>query len=177
MLLQPMVEQALANMLPHFFAGDSTTAKASLTLGASAAVGVLSSPFVAVFNGKSMVPPLGVKETLTNLSFKESGAIALQETGFVVGLAAADLVSVPMKQMLGDNKGTEYLAAAVSGALGSLAGHPGSTALTRWQNGLEVDNVRQLGLGSLRKARAIATFSVCYKFVKEVFNSTFESKK
>ena len=176
MVLQPLVEQALTDMFPHFFTADSMAAKASLTLGASAAVGVLSSPFVAVFNGQSMNPPLGVKKTLSSLSFKKASAITLQETGFVVGIAAADVVSAPMKQMLGDHKSVEYLAAAVSGALGSLAGNPGNTALTRWQNGLGVDNVRQLGLGSFRRARALSTFSVGYKCLKESFNSSLESK-
>lgn len=95
----------------------------------------------------------------------------------MAGLAAADLVSVPMKQVLGDNKAVEYSAAATAGALGSLAGHGGNTALTRWQSGMTVDSLKQLSGGALRKARGTAVFAVVYKFGKDVLNSTFGERK
>lgn len=177
MVLQGRVEQALVKTFPNFFAEDSNKAKASLTLASSALVGGLSSPFLAVYNGKTMMPPWSVRESLSKFSLKQAGAITLQETGFVAGLAAADLVSVPMKQMLGDNKAVEYSAAAVAGTLGSLVGHAGNTALTRWQNGMTVDSLRQLSWGSLRKARGNAVFAVVYKLGKEVLNSTVEGEK
>lgn len=177
MVLQERVEKALTKTFPNLFAGDSNQAKASLTLASSAVVGGLSSPFLAVYNGKTMMPAWSTKESLSKFSLKQAGAITLQETGFVAGLAAADLVSVPMKQALGDNKIVEYLAAATSGVLGSLAGHPGNTALTRWQSGMTIDSLRQLSLGSLRKARGNAIFAVAYKAGKEVLNSTVEDKK
>jgi hypothetical protein len=177
MVLQGRVEQALVRTFPNLFAEDSNKAKASLTLASSVVVGGLSSPFLAVYNGKTMMPPWRVRESLSKFSLKQAGAITLQETGFVAGLAAADLVSVPMKHMLGDNKAVEYSAAAVAGALGSLVGHPGNTALTRWQNGMTVDSLRQLSWGSLRKARGNAVFAVVYKLGKEILNSTVEGEK
>jgi hypothetical protein len=79
--------------------------------------------------------------------------------------------------MLGNNKAVEYSAAAVAGGLGSLVGHAGNTALTRWQNGMTVDSLRQLSWGSLRKARGNAVFAVVYKLGKEVLNSTVEGEK
>lgn len=177
MVLQDLVKQTLVKTFPNLFTEDSNKAKASLTLVSSALVGGLSSPFLAVYNGKTMMPPWSVRESLSRFSLKQAGAITLQETGFVAGLAAADLVSVSMKQVLGDNKPVEYSAAATSGALGSLVGHAGNTALTRWQNGMTVDNLRQLGWGSLRKARGNAVFAVVYKLGKEVLNSTVASEK
>ncbi len=177
MVLQGRVERALVKTFPNLFAEDSNQAKASLTLASSALVGGLSSPFLAVYNGKTMMPPWSVGESLSKFCLKQAGAITLQETGFVAGLATADLVSVPMKQMLGDNKAVEYLAAAVAGAVGSLVGHAGNTALTRWQNGMTVDSLRQLSWGSLRKARGNAVFAVVYKLGKEVLHSTVEDEK
>jgi hypothetical protein len=177
MVLQSRVEQALVKTVPNLFADDSNRAKASLTLASSAVVGGLSSPFLAVYNGKTMTPPWSVHKSLSRFSLKQAGAITLQETGFVAGLAAAGLVSVPMKKVLGDNKAAEYSAAATAGALGSLAGHAGNTALTRWQNGMTVDNLRQLSWGSLRKARGNAVFAVVYKLGKEVLNSTVQDEK
>jgi hypothetical protein len=76
-----------------------------------------------------------------------------------------------MKEKLGDSKAVEYFASGVSGALGSLAGHAGNTALTRWQSGMTVDSVKQLSFGSLRKARGNAVFAVVYKVGKEVFET------
>lgn len=174
MVLQGKVEQTLEKTFPNLFEEDSNKAKASLTVASSALVGGLSSPFLAVYNGKTMTPPWSVTESLSKFSLKQSGAITLQETGFVAGLAAADLVSTQMKKMLGDNKVVEYSAAAVAGAFGSLVGHAGNTALTRWQNGMTVDSLRQLSLGSLRKARGNAVFALVYKLGKEVLNSTVE---
>jgi hypothetical protein len=177
MILKGRVDQALVKTFPHLFAEGSNQANAGLTLASSAVVGVISSPFLAVYNGKTMVPAWTVRESLSRFSLKQAGAITLQETGFVAGLAAADLVSVPMKQRLGDNKAVECLAAATSGALGSLVGHAGNTALTRWQNKMTVDSLRQLSWGSLRKARGNAVFAVVYKLAKEALYSTVEGEK
>ncbi|MBM3191367.1 MAG: hypothetical protein FJZ63_01770 [Chlamydiae bacterium] len=173
MVLQGRVEQGLAKTFPNLFAEDS---KASLTLASSALAGGLSSPFVAVYNGKTMTPPWSVRESLSKFSLKQAGAITLQETCFVAGLAAADPVAKQMKQTLGDNKAVDYLAAASTGALGSLAGHPGNTALTRWQNAMAVDSLKTLSLGSLRKARGNAVFAVAYKLGKEALYSTAEGE-
>jgi hypothetical protein len=177
MVFQERVEKTLVKTFPNLFAKDSNKTSASLTLVSSVIVGGLSSPFLAVYNGKTMMPPWSVKESLSRFSLKQAGAITLQETGFVAGLATADLVSVRMKQVLGDNKAVEYSAAAIAGALGSLAGHAGNTALTRWQNGMTVDSLRQLSWGSLRKARGNAIFAVVYKLGKDVLNPTVEEKK
>ncbi len=177
MILQGRVEQAFIKAFPNLFTEDSNRAKASLTLASSAVVGGISSPFLAVYNGKTMMPPWSFRESLARFSLKQAGAITLQETGFVAGLAAADLVSVPIKKMFGNSKAVEYSAAAIAGALGSLVGHAGNTALTRWQNGMTVDSLRQLNWGSLRKARGNAVFAVVYKLGKEVLNSTIGDEK
>lgn len=174
MVLQSQIANTLAKMFSHLVTKDSDQAKGVLTLASSALVGALSSPFLAIYNGKTMTPPWSVQQSLSKFSFKQAGAISLQETGFVAGLAAADIVAMPMKQILGDNKAIDYAAAASAGALGSLFGHPGNTALTRWQAGMSIDNLQQLSLGALRKARGNALFAVIYKLGKEALNSTLE---
>ena len=139
-------------------------------LVSSGIVGIASSPFLAVFNGGAA--NLSTLESIKRLSFKQCGALAVQETAFVGGLSAADLLAQQMKLKFGDNKAVEYSAAFISGAGGSLTGHFANTAVTRWQNELPVESFRQLWWGAFRKGRAIAFFSLFYKLGKDALNST-----
>ncbi len=164
-------------LLQKAFVGDSEKVSFTSTLASSAAVGFVSSPALAVFNGYTAKEPMRAMQSLQKLTLKQAGAIAGQETGFVLGLAGADLLAVPMKQVFGDNKPVEYVAACTSGALGSLVGHPGNTALTRWQSTLKVENLCQLTWGTLRKARANAVFACVYKGAKELLMPVNEDKK
>jgi len=154
MLLQTSLEQAVGNQ--KNFAS---------TLAAAGVVGALSSPCLAIFNGQTM--GWGLRESLRKFSTKQGAAIAAQETVFVIGLSAADFVAAPMKKIFGDNKVVDYTAAFMSGAAGSLAGHPANTALTRWQCGMSVEP-HQLMWGAARKARAIGLFATWYTFGKEI---------
>lgn len=139
----------------------------------SSIVGLASAPMLAVLNGQSMGrSPL---ESLRNFKPKLAGAIAVQETTFVLGLSSADLLSSKMKKLFGDNAITDYSASFIAGSLGSLAGHPANTALTRWQSGLTIDNPKQLLWGSARKARAVGIFSVIYKFGKSHINERLDN--
>jgi hypothetical protein len=160
MALQKVVEKALN--------ANSEEKKLSSTLASSAIVGTLSAPVLAVFNGQTM--GWGIRESLRKFSLRQGIAIAAQEAAFVGGLSAADQLAAAMKKRCGDNAAVDYTAAFMAGAAGSLAGHPANTALTRWQNGMNVDHLRQLMWGSLRKARAIGVFSVIYKLAKEKLN-------
>ena len=164
MVLQNMVETALA--------GESKKESLSLKFLSSAIVGIGSAPILAVFNGKTM--EWSMIESLRKFSAKQGLAIALQETAFVGGLAAADQLAGAMKEKLGDNKAVEYGAAGIAGAFGSAAGHAGNTALTRWQSGMSF-SLRQSMWGSLTKARGVGFFAVLYKLGKETLNSTVKS--
>jgi hypothetical protein len=137
-------------------------------LQSSATVGVLSSAPLAVFNGQTM--NLSWRQALGRLTPLQVAAITVQETFFVAGVTASEQVARPAKKVVGEHKIVDYAAAFVAGAGGSLAGHPANTALTRWQNGLKIESPSQLLWGAARKARAVGTFSVLYKFVKEVLN-------
>lgn len=162
MMLQGGIEKALSDRNSQ---GDLL-----FTLVSSAAVGVFSAPFLAVFNGQTL--GWTVSKSLREFSLRQGGAIAFQETTFVLGLSLVDPLAKRMKERFGDNKVVDYTTAFLAGATGSLVGHPANTALTRWQSGMAVDCPRQLLWGSWRKARAIGLFSVLYKWGKEALNST-----
>lgn len=138
----------------------------------SIAVGFLSAPALAVFNGQAAGQ--GVWKPFRNLftmnGFKQAGAIAGQETCFVYSVAAAEPASEWAKGVFGENKVVEYTAAFFTGAAGSLGGHGFNTALTRWQNNKPVAFDFSLANGALRKARAIGIFAIVYKFMKNQLN-------
>lgn len=177
MVLQDLVQNTLAKTFPNFFIKGLDQAELSLTFTSSVLVAGLSSPLVAVYNGKTMTPPWSFRKSLSKFSPKQAGAILLQETGFIAGLAAAGPVSVRMKQWLGDNEAVAYLAASTTAALGSLAGHPGNTALTRWQNGMTVDKIGQLYRGAVSRMGVSIGFGIVYRFITKTLNSTGEGKK
>lgn len=160
MALQGAVEQGM---------GDPRHNDVSVKLASAAIVGIGSSPFLGVFNGSS--GSLGVWESMRRLSFKQCGALAVQETAFIGGQTLVEPMAQKMKETLGDNKVVVGAAAYMAGAAGSLIGHGANTAVTRWQNDLKVENVRQLRWGALPKARAIGMFSVCYQLGKEWLNA------
>lgn len=160
MVVQPVVERALN--------GESNHSGVWSTFASSGIVGGLSSPFVAVFNGNTM--GWDWKKSLRNFTPKQAAVITVQETAFVGGLSAADKVSSFMRGIFGDNKAVDYASTFTAGALGSLAGHPANTALTRAQSGLPFD-ARQCMSGGATKARGVGVFAVCYKLMKETFGS------
>jgi hypothetical protein len=135
-----------------------------ITVLSSFFVGAGSAPILAIFNGQTM--GWTIRDSLRRFSIRQGAAITLQETAFVAGLSLADKLTIVMKKRFGDSRGIDYTAAFVAGYLGSLAGHPANTALTRWQSGLTI-NMKQSLWGSLRKARAIGAFAILYKFGKE----------
>jgi len=163
MIIQSMVLRALKE--------NPDKPSLSAVVASSAAVGVVSSPLLAVFNGLTM--KMGVMEAYRKLTTRQRVAITIQETFFVGGLSIGDKLAEVMKQQFGDHKVIDYVAAFFSGATGSLFGHPFNTALTRWQNdmtmeGFNMAGVKQSMWGALHKARAIGCFSVVYKLGKEI---------
>jgi hypothetical protein len=105
---------------------------------------------------------------MRGFSKKQGAVIAIQETAFVAGMSVSERVAQRIKAKVGESKLVDYGSAFTAGALGSLAGHPANTALTRWQGGLSV-SPHQLMWGSLRKARAVGAFAVIYQWAKGVF--------
>src|SRR3990167_6968774 len=139
-------------------------------LASTIAVGIVSAPPLAVFNGQTM----GCKamESLKSLSVKQASAIVARETSFLFSLRISDPLGKKMKTIIGDNKVVEYSSAFFSGAIGSFIGHPADTALTLLQKGIQLKSFGQSMRGSPMKALATGGFSVFYKLAKEILNFT-----
>ena len=165
--LQSVIEKALIK--------DKDKASLPLTIASSAIVGVFSTPILAIFNGQTM--GWSFQKSLQRSSPMVLLAIAVQETAFVSSLSATENLIPLVKDKVGNTKVFKYTTAFITGALSSLVSHPANTAVTRWQNDLEVTSLRQSMWGAMRKARAIGVFAVVYKLGKETLYSTTESSK
>lgn len=160
MLAKPFVEKHLVgDAAPNFYSD----------LQCSAVIGFCSSPFVTIFNGRTM--KWTARESLRRLTVKQMFAISLQETAFVFGLSAGEKLAMVLKRSFGEYQAIDYTAAVISGAVGSLAGHPANTAVIRWLDGKTLDNPSQLMLGWKQRTRAVALLSVIYKVANDFFNS------
>lgn len=167
------IQMMVQNVVEKTLIGESKTPSLSSALISAAAVGLGSSPVVAIFNGRTQ--GWGMRESLSKFSPAQASAIGIQETACLGGLAAADKVAAVMKERFGDNRAVDYTAAFLSGAAGGLAGHPANTVLTRSQSGMALDSFSQLMWGAGRRARALGYFSVLYKLVKDTLNSTAQT--
>jgi hypothetical protein len=164
MIVQMLVENALLR------ANKKTDQKLPLSFSAmlvsSMIVGAISAPALAVFNGQTMGQT--VMKSLKSLSVKQTGAILVRETSFLFSLRVSEPLSNAMKQHFGENKCVELGSAFVSGAIGSLIGHPADTALTLWQKGMKIEKPCHVMRGAPAKALAIGGFSVGYKLVNKL---------
>lgn len=139
------------------------------TTASSFLVGAVSAPGIAIFNGQAAnQSPMS---SLRNLTLKQAGAISMQETAFVMGMSAGGHLYGLAKEHFGDNDVIKHGSNFITGALGSLCGHPANTALTLWQNGLKVEKAFQLGRGAPAKAIATGVFSMGFQVAKECLNN------
>ncbi len=162
---QTAIEQGIGKYFP---AGESKTS--SMVLSALI-VGAISAPSLAVFNGQSM--GYSWKESMKKLTVKQTGAIVARETSFLFAIRISDPVSDAMKEHFGDNKAVGYSSAFITGAIGSLVGHPADTILTCGQAGIKVQ-ARHLLRGATVRAGTVGALSVIYKFVKESLMAKFK---
>jgi len=168
--VQMVAQKGIEKMLAKRSSSDNAQSNSLARILASAAVvGVISSPFLAMFNARTISQP--ALEALKKLTPLKVGAIVAQETGCVAAIAISNPLSERAKRLLGENKAVEYGSVFATGVLGSLAGHPANTALTRWQAGKSVENISQLMRGSLTRARGFGTFVLCYKITNDFFKS------
>ncbi len=134
----------------------------------SLAIGIISAPPLAVFNGQTMGH--SVMQSLRMLSAKQAMAITCRETSFLFSIRISDPLGKAMKDIIGDNKFVEYSSAFFSGVIGSFVGHPADTALTLWQRKMKLVSFRQLMRGAPMRAFATGSFAVFYKLAKQFFN-------
>lgn len=133
----------------------------SSMLFSTAAIGTVSAPLLAVFNGQTMGwSPL---KSLRMLSMRQNGAIVSRETGFLFGLRLSDPMAGAMRREFGESKVVDYAAAFFSGGMGSLVGHPADTMLTLWQRGEKLQRWSHLMRGAAYKSVAVGIFAICYR--------------
>ncbi|MGK5594669.1 MAG: hypothetical protein ACSNEK_04845 [Parachlamydiaceae bacterium] len=163
MIAQHLTEKALSRKSKKSDQPNFRTMLASSTL-----VGTISAPALASFNGQIM--RRSTLQSLKTLSPKQVGAIASRETSFLFSLRMSDPLCDTVKRWYA-NTAMEYSSVFISGAIGSLVGHPADTALTLWQQGRKIKTPRQLMQGAPIKALAVGGFSVVYKLTKDAIES------
>ncbi len=155
--VQLMVQNAIETRVRERTQGVSNAVRVA---GSSALASVVTSPLLAAFN--AVASKQNVWKALRSLSRVQVGCLVLREWCFLGSQAAVNPVSAAMRRNLGDTPAVNHAAAFVSGAVGSLAGHPADTAFTRSQHNLPTLNRRQAMLGAPVKAVAVGLFSVLY---------------
>lgn len=158
-----MVAQQQIEQLMNSYAEGHPFSK---MVGSSVLVGGISVPALAIFNGHTL--GWSVKKSLKALNRKQTGAILVRETSFLVSIRVNDPLCAWLKSQFGDNKTVEIAGAFFTGAVGSLIGHPADTALTRWQKGMKVQS-KDLMRGGGYKAVGVGFFTICYRIIFGLF--------
>lgn len=130
------------------------------TVVSSAFSGLVAAPALAVLNGQAS--GMSVVEAIRKISSRQIAVLVMRETSFVASLKLSVPLSIYMKDRWGESRATDFACGAVSGATGSLIGHPADTAVTRWQKGLTIVHVRQYMNGGAVKATTMAVFTGLY---------------
>lgn len=150
---QLVSQNVLEAAMSHFSGKTGEKSSFEQMVLSSALVGAVSAPALAVFNGQTR--GFSARESLRKLSPKQVGAIVTRETSFLFSLRISDALSAHMKNQFGESQAIDFSCAFLSGAVGSVVGHPADTALTRWQENLEVVSLKQATPGDAVKAGAV----------------------
>ncbi len=135
---------------------------------AAALVGTLTAPFSAIFNGITLKQSLS--HSMRSMSGAQVLAITVRETSFLAAIRISKPLSQELKEQMGEKKSTEIISSFVSGAIGSVIGHPADTYLTRLQCNLQI-SARDLMRGSMIKAASVGCFTILYNEAKDTFKS------
>ena len=127
-------------------------------------VGAVSAPALVVFKGYSM--DRSALTSLKMISLRQVAAIMYLETSFLFAMRLTLTADEFVRPYVGESKTASYASAFITGAVGSLIGHPADTAVARWQKELLVP-MRTWFLGAPVKAATLGAFSVIYKAMKE----------
>ncbi|MEC7840056.1 MAG: hypothetical protein VX777_08460 [Chlamydiota bacterium] len=138
-------------------------------LSSTVAVGIISSPFLAVLNGQTL--GRSVSQSIRLLSAKQVGAIVTREISFLFSLRVSEPVSQTMKKRYGDKTAVMVTACYFTGFFGSMIGHPADTALTLWQKNVSIVKPYHLFRGGLTKSHAVGKFTVLYGLINKFINS------
>jgi hypothetical protein len=149
---------------------ESSGAKYLNDFASCGLVAAISTPGYLEFNRRAMKMPFSLNMLL---SAKQAKFIAFRELCFMNSLIGSGRIAKEMKSKFGDSKIVEYTSIFFTGAVGSLAGHPADTIVTRLMNSKPVDykwNVKSMNAlmqGGLTKACGIGFFCIIYNAVKD----------
>jgi hypothetical protein len=128
----------------------------------------ISSPFLAIFNGKTL--GWDVSQSLRRFTVQQAGAIIAREACFLGSLRISEPFSIFFQEKFGQlpliGVGTTFL----TGAFGSLLGHPTDTLLTLWQKNLKHQNFSHLMQGSIPRSLAGGSLFVVYNSIHQLFS-------
>lgn len=165
---QQLFEEGIKKLKEKYGYQKDQPASFSQMVFSSMAVGFVSVPLLAAFNGRTMKK--GFMESIRDAMAKPKQAFAIisRETSFVFSLRVSSPITKYFEGKYGKNKAVEYGSSFFSGAVGSLIGHPADTALTLWQKGRKVE-VSQLMKGGVTKALSVGWFCVFLKAAQQQF--------
>lgn len=133
-------------------------------------VAAISTPGYIEFNRSAMKMPFSPRMLF---SAKQAKYIAFRELCFMNALIGGKRIAKGMESKFGDSKTVEYASIFLTGAFGSLLGHPADTIVTRLLKNKSVDykwNVKSMHAlmqGGLTKACGVGLFCIGYNAVKE----------
>ncbi len=131
----------------------------------STIVAGIASPLLAILNNQGRGVSWGV--AARSVSLGQVSCIMARETCFLFSLAITGPLSAMAKEKFGENPLVSNTTFFVTGAFGSLAGHPPDTILNQMQAGIHKSPTRpSLLAGGGYKAFAIGTFMVIYKNIE-----------
>lgn len=156
------------NAVEKFFSieeNNPTPLDYSKMFASSFIVAGASSPFLAIFNGRTLGWTVG--ESLRRFTIHQAGTIVARETFFLGSLRISEPVSLFVQERFGEHQFIGISASFATGAFGSLLGHPTDTLLTLWQKNIKPRNFSHLMQGSIARTSAGGTLFVLYNYVRQ----------
>lgn len=157
-------EEKIKELIQHYFQVKNPVA---ISICGSLFGALCASPLYDIMNRQMQGEhsALAVKGFLRNsYNFRY---IVGREFFFLGSLQASSPLSAEVKKYFGENMFTKNISYFISGALGSIAGHPFDTILTRQQSGLPL-KLEFLFIGCKSKAIGIGCFAVLFKNLQDI---------
>jgi len=182
MACQPFVDKGV-----NYVLGEKPKESSDIgrMLISSAVTGVISSPFVAGFNGQTIESKEKLSEfqkfrlSVKATNRQQVAAIVAQETIFMASVRGGKLVSNYVKATIGDNWVIKYTSIFLTGVVGAVLNHSANTFFTlsqRKDSKIEEISLKNLNRKTLARlmqgwkprALAVGAFCVIYDKLQEV---------
>lgn len=173
MILQMVVERGLKDFSKAYGLNERVVQSPAFAIGSSMAVGGASVWALAVYSGRTIQPPIPIRESIRWVTWQRGRLIFCREACFFSGIASSEHCSLVAQKHFGEEKIVKYTAVFFSGAFGSFLGHPFDTALVYLQYGLRRENCLQLMRGASARIFSNGVLTVIFIAI----NDTLQGKK